>query len=159
MTKKKYFIAPSAIIESKTIGQGTKIWHFSHIMAGAKIGKNCIIGKYVSIEKNVVIGNNVKIQNHVSVFEGVIIEDCVFVGPCVAFTNIKKPRIRKPGQRPKRYLKTTIQKDASIGANATILPGITIGQGAMIGAGAVVTKDVPANITVIGNPARKLEKK
>lgn len=157
MIKKKYFAAPSAIIESKNIGQGTKIWHFSHIMPGAKIGKNCIIGKYVSIEKNVKIGNNVKIQNHVSVFEGVIIEDSVFVGPCVAFTNVKRPRIRKPGQRPRRYLKTTIQKGASIGANATILPGITIGQKAMIGAGAVVTKDVPAKTTVIGNPAKELK--
>lgn len=157
MTKIKYFVAPWAIIESKTIGQGTKIWHFSHIMTGARIGRNCIIGKYVSIEKNVKIGNNVKIQNHVSVFEGVTIEDFVFIGPCVTFTNIKRPRIRKPGQRPKRYLKTVIKKGASIGANATILPGITIGQRAMIGAGAVVTKDVPANTTVIGNPARKLE--
>lgn len=146
-------IAPSAIIESKNIGRGTKIWHFSHIMPGAKIGKNCTIGKYVSIEKNVQIGDSVKIQNHVSVFEGVIIEDDVFIGPAVVFTNVKKPKSVKPA---KKYLKTIVKKGASIGANATILPGVTIGENAMIGAGAVVTKDVPKNSTVIGNPARKL---
>lgn len=148
-------IAPSAIIESKDIGAGTKIWHFSHVMPGAKIGKNCTIGKYVSIEKNVQIGNNVKIQNHVSVFEGVIIEDDILIGPSVVFTNVKKPRSTKPTNK---YLKTIVKKGVSIGANATILPGLIIGENAMIGAGAVVTKDVPKNTTVIGNPARKLEK-
>jgi len=147
-------IAPSAIIESENIGENTKIWHFSHVMPGAQIGKNCTIGKYVSIEKNVKIGNNVKIQNHVSVFEGVVIEDDVFVGPGVVFTNVKKPKSAKPA---KKYLKTIVKKGASIGANATILPGIIIGENAMVGAGAVVIKDVPKNTTVIGNPARELE--
>lgn len=148
-------IAPSAIIESKNIGAGTKIWHFSHVMAGAKIGKNCTIGKYVSIERNVKIGNNVKIQNYVSVFEGVTIEDNVFIGPGAVFTNVKKPRSNKPA---KEYLKTIVRRGASIGANATILPGIIIGENAMIGAGAVVTKNVAKNTTVVGNPAKKLEK-
>lgn len=155
---KKYFAAPTAIIESKNIGEGTKIWHFSHVMPGAKIGKNCIIGKYVSLEKNVKIGNNVKIQNHVSVFEAVTLEDNVFVGPNVVFTNVKKPHSRR-NVKPVNYLKTTVKKGAAIGANATILPGITIGESALVGAGAVVTKDVPARTTVVGNPARKLERR
>lgn len=153
----QYFAAPSAIIESKNIGQGTKIWHFSHIMPGAKIGKNCIIGKYVSIEKNVKIGNNVKIQNHVSVFEGVTLEDDVFVGPNVVFTNVKKPTSAKNVPASK-YLKTVVKKGATIGANATILPGIVIGEDALIGAGAVVTKDVLPKTVVVGNPARPIRK-
>lgn len=153
----QYFVAPSAIIESKNIGQGTKIWHFSHIMPGAKIGKNCIIGKYVSIEKNVKIGNNVKIQNHVSVFEGVIIEDSVFVGPNVVFTNVKKP-VSTKNVPASKYLKTVVKKGATIGANATILPGIIIGENALIGAGAVVTKNVLPQTVVVGNPARPIRK-
>ena len=155
---KKYFSAPTAIIESEKIGTGTKIWHFSHIMSGAQIGKNCVIGKYVSIEKNVKIGNNVKIQNHVSVFEGVTLEDNVFVGPAVTFTNVKKPRSAK-NVSADRYLQTLVKKGATIGANATILPGITIGKNALIGAGAVVTKNIPDNAVFVGNPAKELIKK
>jgi len=154
---KKYFSAPTTIIESDKIGAGTKIWHFSHIMSGAQIGKNCNIGKYVSIEKNAKIGNNVKIQNHVSVSEGVTIEDNVFIGPAATFTNVKKPRSAK-NVPTNKYLKTLVKKGVSIGANATILPGIIIGEKAMVGAGAVVTKNVPKNITVIGNPAKPLIK-
>lgn len=153
---KKYFSAPTAIIESQKIGAGTKIWHFSHIMRGAQIGKNCTIGKYVSIEKNVKIGDNVKIQNHVSVFEGVTLQDNVFIGPAAIFTNVKKPHSAK-NVSANKYLKTFVKKGATIGANATILPGVTIGKNAMVGASAVITKNVPDNTVVVGNPAKKLE--
>lgn len=147
-----YFVHESSYAdEGCSIGKGTKIWHFSHIMIGAVIGSNCNIGQNVLISSDVVIGNNVKIQNNVSVYTGVICEDNVFLGPSMVFTNIINPRsavIRKGA-----YAKTLVKMGASIGANATILCGNTIGRFAFVGAGAVVTKDVPDYCLVIGNPA------
>ncbi|MDP1629026.1 MAG: acyltransferase, partial [bacterium] len=149
-----YFAAPTAIIEDgAVIGEGTKIWHFSHVMKGAIIGRDCKIGKYVSIESNVVIGSNVKIQNHVNIFEGVTLEDDVFVGPSATFTNVMKPRSARP-KRKEDYPKTLAKKGATIGAGAKIICGATIGRYAFIGAGAVVTKDVPDYGLVLGVPAK-----
>ena len=160
---KKYFVHESSYIDDNVlIGEGTKIWHFSHIQCGADIGKNCSIGQNVNIGNNVIIGNYVKIQNNVSVYEGVELEDFVFCGPSMVFTNIKIPRSEFPQRGSKYYDKTLIKKSASIGANATILCGITIGEYALIGSGAVVTKDIPPFSLVIGNPGRivgKVDKK
>lgn len=143
----------SYIDEGCTIGDGTKIWHFSHIMTGCSIGKNCNIGQNVVISPGVVLGNNVKIQNNVSVYTGVTCDDDVFLGPSCVFTNVINPR--SAVNRKSEYLKTRVGKGASIGANATIVCGHNIGQYAFIGAGAVVTKDVPDFALVIGNPARQ----
>ena len=153
--EKKYFVHESTYVDNNVeIGKGTKIWHFSHIQSGAKIGKGCSIGQNVSIGNNVKIGNHVKIQNNVSVYEGVELEDYVFCGPSMVFTNIKVPRSEFPQRGSKFYSKTLVKKSASIGANATIVCGVTIGEYAMIGSGAVVTKDVPDYTLVIGNPGR-----
>ena len=144
------------------IGDHTKIWHFSHIQAGSRIGEYCSIGQNVNIGNNVKIGNYVKIQNNVSVYEGVELEDYVFCGPSMVFTNIKFPRSEFPQRGSKHYLSTLIKKSASIGANATIVCGVTIGKYALIGSGAVVTKDVPDYSLVIGNPGKvvgKVDKK
>ena len=149
----KFFSAQTAIIESDQIGAGTKIWHFSHIMKGAKNGCNCTIGKCVSIESCVVIGDGCKIQNGAQIFSGVLIKRNVFIGPNVVFTNVNYPRAEFPVER---YEKTIVKEGATIGANATILCGITIGKNAFIAAGAVVTKDVPDGFTVAGNPAKKM---
>jgi len=150
----QYSAHPSAIIdENCEIGEGTKIWHFSHIMSGCKIGKRCNIGQNVVVSPQVVLGDNVKVQNNVSIYTGVICEDNVFLGPSMVFTNVINPRsaiIRKD-----EYLKTIVRKGASIGANATVVCGNEIGQYAMIGAGAVITKEVPAFALVYGNPARQ----
>ena len=155
--EKKYFVHESSFIDDKVeIGKGTKIWYFSHIQSGSKIGENCSMGQ------NVNIGNHVKIQNNVSIYEGVELEDYVFCGPSMVFTNIKLPRSEFPQRGSKLYLKTLVKKSASIGANATIVCGVTIGEYAMIGSGAVVTKDVPAYSLVVGNPGRvvgKVDKK
>ncbi|MEM4406760.1 MAG: Gfo/Idh/MocA family oxidoreductase [Candidatus Methanomethylicaceae archaeon] len=149
------FIHPTAVIDDGCeIGAGTKIWHFSHVMPGAKIGKNCNIGQNVTIERDVVIGNNCKIQNNVSVYKGVTLEDGVFCGPSMVFTNVYNPRaeIRKMDQlRP-----TLVKRGATLGANCTIVCGVTIGRYAFVGAGAVVTKDVPDHALVVGNPARQI---
>jgi UDP-2-acetamido-3-amino-2,3-dideoxy-glucuronate N-acetyltransferase len=153
--KEKIFIHPSSFVdENCRIGEGTRIWHFSHIMSGCVIGKNCNIGQNVVISPDVVIGNNVKIQNNVSVYTGVICEDDVFLGPSMVFTNVINPRssVNRRGQ----YIKTIVKKGATIGANATIVCGHTIGEYAFIGAGAVVTKDVPPYALVVGNPARQI---
>jgi UDP-2-acetamido-3-amino-2,3-dideoxy-glucuronate N-acetyltransferase len=136
-----------------TIGEGTKIWHFSHIMTGCVIGKDCSIGQNVVISPQVTIGNRVKIQNNVSVYTGVICEDDVFLGPSAVFTNVINPR--SAIVRKSEYLPTIVQKGATIGANATIVCGITIGRYAFVGAGAVVTKDIPDYALVVGNPARQ----
>ena len=153
LNKEKYFIHESSYADEPcTIGKGTKIWHFSHIMKNAFIGENCNIGQNVVISSDVKIGNNVKIQNNVSVYTGVICEDDVFLGPSCVFTNVINPRsaiIRKD-----EYKKTIVRRGATIGANATIICGIDIGKYSFIGAGAVVTKDVPDYSLVVGNPAK-----
>ena len=146
----KPFIHPLADVKSPKIGQKTKIWQFSVVLQNAMIGENCNICAHTLIENDVVIGNNVTIKSGVYVWDGITLEDNVFIGPCVAFTNDKKPRSK---QYPEKFPQTIVEMGASIGANATILPGIRIGQNALIGAGAVVTKDVPANAIVVGNPA------
>ncbi|MPM74629.1 UDP-2-acetamido-3-amino-2,3-dideoxy-D-glucuronate N-acetyltransferase [bioreactor metagenome] len=135
------------------IGAGTKIWHFSHVMSGCKIGERCNIGQNVVISPGVELGNNVKIQNNVSVYTGVICEDDVFLGPSCVFTNVINPR--SAVNRKSEYASTRVGKGATIGANATIVCGHDIGEYAFIGAGAVVTKHVPAFALVIGNPARQ----
>lgn len=147
-----YFVHQTACVDQgAVIGEGTKIWHFSHIMTGAVIGKSCNIGQNVVISPEVVLGNNVKIQNNVSVYTGVVCEDDVFLGPSCVFTNVINPRsaVNRRGQ----YLKTKVGKGATIGANATIVCGHDIGEYAFIGAGAVVTKDVPPYALLVGNPA------
>ncbi len=150
-----YFKHESAYIDDNVeIGEGTKIWHFSHVQSGARIGKNCVLGQNVNVGSNVVIGNFVKIQNNVSVYEGVILEDYVFCGPSMVFTNIIDPRSKYPQVDSKYYLKTLVKEGTSLGANSTILCGHTIGKYAFIGAGAVVTKDIPDYALVVGNPAR-----
>jgi len=152
---KEYFAHETAVIDSgSTIGAGTKIWHFSHIMTGCEIGESCNIGQNVVISPDVKLGRNVKIQNNVSVYTGVICEDDVFLGPSMVFTNIVNPRshvIRKDA-----YKTTLVRKGASIGANATIICGNEIGEFAMIGAGAVVTKSVKAYALAVGNPAKQI---
>lgn len=155
MSETKFFAHPTAVIdENCTIGEGTKIWHFSHIMTGSTIGERCNLGQNVMVSPEVVLGNNVKVQNNVSIYTGVKCEDDVFLGPSMVFTNILNPRsaiVRKD-----QYVETLVEKGASIGANATVICGNTIGKYAMIGAGAVVTKDVPAYALLVGNPARQL---
>tara|TARA_B100001769_G_C21978749_1_gene526297 strand:+ start:296 stop:862 length:567 start_codon:yes stop_codon:yes gene_type:complete len=150
-----FFIHKSSFIDSNVdVGDNTKIWHFSHIQSGAKIGNSCSIGQNVNIGNNVIIGNSVKIQNNVSIYEGVELEDYVFCGPSMVFTNIKLPRSEFPQRGGEHYLKTLVKKSASIGANATILCGVTIGKYAMIGSGAVVTKNIPDYALIIGNPGK-----
>ncbi|GBU28559.1 hexapeptide transferase [Treponema sp. R8-4-B8] len=157
MSDKPYFVHESSYVdEGAEIGDGTKIWHFCHIMPGAKIGKKCSIGQNVNISSRAIIGDGVKIQNNVSVYDDVIIEDNVFCGPSCVFTNVINPRAFV--ERKHEYKKTVVKKGASIGANATIVCGVTIGEYALIGAGSVVTKDVPAYALVYGNPARVMGK-
>jgi len=149
-----YYAHPTAIIdEGCTIGNGTKIWHFAHIMPNCTIGENCNLGQNVVISPQVILGNNVKVQNNVSIYTGVICDDDVFLGPSMVFTNVINPR--SAVNRRDQYLKTHVGRGASIGANATIVCGHDIGEFAFIGAGAVVTKTVPAYALVIGNPARQ----
>ncbi|PKL83315.1 MAG: N-acetyltransferase [Ignavibacteriae bacterium HGW-Ignavibacteriae-3] len=151
----KYFKHESAYVdENVVIDDGTKIWHFSHVQSGARIGKNCVLGQNVNVGTNVVIGNFVKIQNNVSVYEGVTLEDFVFCGPSMVFTNIVDPRSKYPQVGSEFYIRTLVKEGASLGANSTIICGHTIGKYAFIGAGAVVTKDVPDYALVVGNPAR-----
>lgn len=151
----KYFVHESSYIdENVEIGEGTKIWHFSHVQSGAKIGRYCVLGQNVNIGNNVIIGNYVKIQNNVSVYEGVILEDYVFCGPSMVFTNVIDPRSKYPQVGSQFYIKTLVKEGATLGANCTIICGNTIGKYAFIGAGAVVTKDVPDYALVVGNPAR-----
>ena len=153
MNNEGYFLHPSSFTDDNVqIGEGTKIWHFSHIMSGAKIGENCKMGQNVVIGRNASIGNGVKIQNNVSVYEGVVLEDEVFCGPSSVFTNVINPRSAVPRMNE---LKTTlVKRGATIGANAVIICGNTIGKHAFVGAGAVVTRDVPDYALVFGNPAR-----
>ncbi|MEY3452093.1 MAG: hypothetical protein RL711_1921 [Bacteroidota bacterium] len=153
--KNTYDSHPSAIIdEGCQIGEGTKIWHFSHIMSACTIGKGCNIGQNVVVSSEVILGNNVKVQNNVSIYTGVTCEDDVFLGPSCVFTNVVNPRsaVNRRGQ----YAKTIVKKGATIGANATIICGHDIGEYAFIGAGAVVTKNVPAYALIVGNPAKQI---
>ena len=146
----KPFIHPLSDVMSTTIGQRTKVWQYSVILPKAVIGENCNICAHTLIENDVVIGNNVTVKSGVYVWDGITLKDNVFIGPCVTFTNDKKPRSK---QYPNEFPKTVVEEGASIGANATLLPGITIGKNALIGAGAVVTKNVPENAIMVGNPA------
>ncbi len=152
---KNYFSHETAVVdENCTIGKGTKIWHFSHIMSNCTIGENCNIGQNVVVSPQVILGKNVKVQNNVSIYTGVICEDDVFLGPSMVFTNVINPRsaiIRK-----EEYKQTIVKKGASIGANVTIICGNNIGKYAMIGAGAVVTKEVLPYALVVGNPSKQI---
>jgi UDP-2-acetamido-3-amino-2,3-dideoxy-glucuronate N-acetyltransferase len=149
-----YYVHPSSVIdEGCRVGEGTKIWHFCHVMSGAVIGNHCSLGQNVMVASNVVLGNNVKVQNNVSIYEGVTCEDDVFLGPSVVLTNVINPR--SAISRKNEFKPTLIKKGASIGANASIVCGHTIGGYAFIGAGAVVTKDVPAYALITGNPGRQ----
>ena len=148
-----YYKHPSAVIdEGAEIGNGTKVWHFCHLMGESQIGEDCTLGQNVFVASGVKIGSNVKIQNNVSVYTGVILEDDVFLGPSMVFTNVVNPRSHV--DRRDHYQKTLVQRGATIGANATIICGITLGEYAFVGAGAVVTRDVPAYGLVYGSPAR-----
>jgi UDP-2-acetamido-3-amino-2,3-dideoxy-glucuronate N-acetyltransferase len=150
-----YFAHETAVIdEGCSIGEGTKIWHFSHLMSNCELGLNCNLGQNVVVSPNVILGNNVKVQNNVSIYTGVVCDDDVFLGPSMVFTNVINPRsaVNRRGQ----YAKTHVGIGASIGANATIVCGNNIGEYAFIGAGAVVTKEVPSYALLVGNPAKQI---
>lgn len=155
MEDRNYFVHPSSYLDDNVaVGDGTKIWHFCHVQAGAAIGRNCLLGQNVYIGSNVRIGNGVRIQNNVSVFEGVEIEDNVFVGPSCVFTNVMTPRAHFPANGI--YSGTLIKEGASLGANCTVVCGHTVGRGALVAAGAVVTKDVRDYALMVGVPARQM---
>lgn len=150
----EYFSHPSAIIDEPcVIGVGTKIWHFTHVMAGAKIGSGCMLGQNVYVSSDVSIGDHVRIQNNVSVYDGVVLEDYVFCGPSCVFTNDPHPRAEF--LRKTSFLATLVRRGATLGANSTIVCGVTIGRYAFIGAGAVITRDVPDYALMLGSPARR----
>jgi UDP-2-acetamido-3-amino-2,3-dideoxy-glucuronate N-acetyltransferase len=152
---KGFYINQYAVIDDGVeIGEGTKVWHFSHIQSGSKIGKKCIFGQNVNVGNNVIIGDYCKVQNNVSIYEGVTLEDYVFCGPSMVFTNILDPKCKYPQVGALFYVKTLVKEGASIGANATIVCGNTLGKHCMIGAGSVVTKDIPDYALVIGTPGR-----
>ncbi|MCU0241092.1 MAG: acetyltransferase [Vicinamibacteria bacterium] len=154
MSDKPYFVHPSSFVDEPcSIGKGTKIWHFCHVMRDSVIGCNCIIGQNVLVSSGVRMGENCKIQNNVSLYTGVILEDHVFCGPSMVFTNVVNPRCEVV--RKNEYKPTLVRRGASIGANATIICGVTIGMYAFVGAGAVVTRDVPDFALVVGNAARQ----
>lgn len=149
----EYFVHPSSFVdEGAQIGRGTKIWHFSHVLAGAKIGENCSFGQNCCVSGGTVIGNNVKVQNNVSIYEGTVIEDDVFLGPSCVLTNVTNPRSQV--LRRALYETTLLRRGASIGANATVVCGTTVGRYAFVAAGAVVTRDVPDYALMVGVPAR-----
>ena len=148
-------IHPSAIVDDGAqLGQGTRVWHFVHVSAGARIGARCSLGQGVYVGNDVVIGDNVKIQNHVSVYDAVTLEDDVFCGPSMVFTNVHNPRSAVP--RKSEYRPTRVKRGATLGANCTVVCGTTIGEHAFVGAGAVVSRDVPAFALVVGVPARRI---
>ncbi len=152
-----FTVHPSAIVdEGAVIGEGTKVWHFSHVLGKARIGKKCVLGQNVVVMDNVTIGDYCKIQNNVSLYEGVVLEDYVFCGPSMVFTNVLTPRCEFPRASSEHYLRTLVKRGASIGANATVVCGVTLGERCLIGAGAVVTKDVPAYALMVGVPARQV---
>jgi UDP-2-acetamido-3-amino-2,3-dideoxy-glucuronate N-acetyltransferase len=142
----------SYVDDGAIVGKDTSIWHFSHVMSGARIGESCSLGQNINVGSKAVLGNNVKVQNYVSIYDRVIIEDDVFCGPSMVFTNVINPRSHV--NRKNEYKETLVKKGASIGANATIVCGVTIGEYAFIGAGSVVTKDVPAYALFVGVPAK-----
>jgi len=155
MDNKNYFAHETAVIDKNCqIANGTKIWHFSHIMSNCIIGENCNIGQNVVVSPGVVLGKNVKVQNNVSIYTGVICEDDVFLGPSMVFTNVINPR--SAVNRKDEYMKTTVKKGASIGANATIVCGNAIGKFSFIGAGAVVVKEIKPYALVVGNPSKQI---
>jgi len=155
MSAPDFFVHPTAIIDDDvSIGRGTSIWHFVHILSGSRIGERCVIGQNVMIGPNVPVGNGCKIQNNVSLYEGVLLEDDVFCGPSVVFTNVRLPRAHV--SRKSEFEPTVVRRGASLGANATIVCGHEIGAYAMVGAGAVVTRDVPPHGLLAGNPARQI---
>jgi UDP-2-acetamido-3-amino-2,3-dideoxy-glucuronate N-acetyltransferase len=148
-----YFVHESSFVDEPcTIGRGTKIWHFCHIMKDCVLGENCNLGQNVVVSPGCIIGNNVKVQNNVSIYTGVVLEDDVFCGPSAVFTNVVNPRSHVP--RKNEYKRTLVKRGASIGANATVVCGVTLGRYCFIGAGAVITRDVPDYAMVYGNPAR-----
>jgi UDP-2-acetamido-3-amino-2,3-dideoxy-glucuronate N-acetyltransferase len=150
-----YFVHESSYVDDgATVGKGTKIWHFCHVMPGAEIGERCSLGQNVVVMPGTTIGNNVKIQNNVSIYEGVVLEDDVFCGPSCVFTNVTTPRSHV--SRRGEYVQTLVRRGATIGANATVVCGITLGEFAFVGAGAVVTADVPAHALMVGVPARRV---
>jgi UDP-2-acetamido-3-amino-2,3-dideoxy-glucuronate N-acetyltransferase len=152
-----YFAHETALVDAgATVGDGTRIWHFCHVMAGATIGQYCTLGQNIFVATGVRVGNYVKIQNNVSIYEGVVLEDYVFCGPSMVFTNVKTPRSAFPRNSALDYLETRVKRGASIGANATVVCGTTIGESALVAAGAVVTRDVPAYALVGGVPARRM---
>lgn len=155
MNTSNYFAHETAVVDDNcSIGKGTKIWHFSHIMSNCTIGEDCSFGQNVVVSPDVVLGRNVKVQNNVSIYTGVICEDDVFLGPSMVFTNVINPR--SAITRRDEYKETLIKKGASIGANATIICGNNIGEYALIGAGSVVTKEVPNFALVVGNPSKQI---
>ena len=148
-------IHPSAVVDAgATLGEGTRVWHFSHVCAGAVIGEGCSLGQGVFVGNDVRIGRNVKVQNNVSVYDAVTLEDDVFCGPSMVFTNVHNPRAAVP--RKDEYRRTLVQRGATLGANSTVVCGTTIGEYAFVGAGAVVSRDVPAFALVVGVPARRI---
>ena len=150
-----YYVHPTAVIDDDvTIGAGSKIWHFCHLMPGSKLGRDCNLGQNVMIANDVRLGNNVKVQNNVSIYAGVECEDDVFLGPSMVFTNVRNPRsgVNRRGQ----YERTLVRRGVTIGANSTIVCGIELGEYVFIGAGTVVTKDVPSYALLVGNPARQI---
>lgn len=149
------FIHPTAVVdEDVLIGDGTRVWHFSHLGKGCRIGERCSLGQNVYVASGVTIGSNVKIQNNVSIYEGVELEDDVFCGPSMVFTNVITPRSAFPRNSSQHYIRTVVRRGATIGANATIVCGNTIGEFGFVGAGSVVTHSVPNYAVVVGNPAR-----
>lgn len=152
---KNFYVNEYAVVDDNVeIGEGTKVWHFSHIQSGSKIGKKCVFGQNVNVGNNVTIGDFCKVQNNVSIYEGVTLEDYVFCGPSMVFTNILNPKCKYPQLGAQFYIKTLVKEGASIGANATIICGNTLCKHCMIGAGSVVTKDVPDFALVVGTPGK-----
>ena len=151
------FVHPSAVVdEPATIGAGTKIWHFSHVVSGATLGAGCTLGQNVFVAGTATLGDNVKVQNNVSIYDGVTLEDDVFCGPSMVFTNVTQPRSAFPKSGPESYDRTLVKRGATLGANCTLVCGYTVGAWAFIGAGAVVVGDVPDYALVVGNPSRRI---